>query len=219
MPNHWGVSIPGQVGRGRKESHLISGNIIGTFLAGFGKEGMGDVVFVEKTDHDAGHKPANENWLWDSAAYAKYFLWTRTIAARTGLPSCGWQVSEGNLSNEAKWKDDAAETFLAHPAWFMDGGFAGILFGAGNGDCANYLNDTDNGWFVNHMTEAAKTPIPLLTVGIGGRRAPVLRSRGPALRIPLRGPPLVEWPAGSRAAPRNVQVRIQAAPAGMRAEP
>lgn len=29
---------------------------------------MGDVVFVEKTDHDAGHKPSNENWLWDSTA-------------------------------------------------------------------------------------------------------------------------------------------------------
>ncbi|HLP41928.1 MAG TPA: hypothetical protein VK465_10505, partial [Fibrobacteria bacterium] len=102
MPNHWGVSIPGQVGQGRKEAHIISGRVIGTFLSGFGKDGMGDVVFVEKTDHDAGHKPGNENWLWDSTGYAKYFLWTRTIAHKTGLPICGWQVSEGNLSNEAK---------------------------------------------------------------------------------------------------------------------
>jgi hypothetical protein len=161
MPNHWGVSIPGQVGQGRKESHYISGNTIGTFLSAFGKEGLGDVVFVEKSDHDAGHKPTNENWFWDSTAYAKYFLWTRCIAAKTGLPICGWQVSEGNMSNVQKWKDDAAETFLAHPSWWIGGGFAGILFGAGNSDCANYLTDNDGGWFVNNMTTISQSPVKL----------------------------------------------------------
>jgi len=155
MPNHWGVSIPGQVGQGRKESHYISGLAIGTFLAGFGPEGMGDVVFVEKSDHDAGHKPANEDWLWDSTNYAKYFLWTRTIATKTGLPICGWQVSEGNMGNVQTWKDDAAQTFLSHPSWWVDGGFAGILFGAGNQDCVNYGDDDDGGWFVDQMTTYA----------------------------------------------------------------
>ena len=208
MPNHWGVNIPGQVGQGRKEAHILSGKVIGAFLAGFGKDGMGDVVFVEKSDHDAGHKPSNENWLWDSASYAKYFLWTRIIADKTGLPICGWQVSEGNLSNEPKWRDDAAETFLAHPDWFMNAGFAGILFGAGNPDCVNYLNDSDNGWFVNHMTEISKTPIPLLTVGIRDRRARPSLSRGPALAFPARGTPLIDWPGNSRATLRNVQGRL-----------
>jgi hypothetical protein len=207
MPNHWGVSIPGQVGQGRKEAHIISGNVIGTFLAGFGKDGMGDVVFVEKTDHDAGHKPANENWLWDSTGYAKYFLWTRTIAAKTGLPICGWQVSEGNMTNEAKLRDDAAETFLARPDRFMDAGFAGILFGAGNGDCTNYLNDTDNGWFVNHMTEASKTPIALLPVINVMNLRPGVRARKPAISISAQGAPVFEWRDGSRATLRNVQGR------------
>lgn len=207
MPNHWGVSIPGQVGQGRKEAHIISGNIIGTFLSGFGKDGIGDVVFVEKTDHDAGHKPSNENWLWDSAAYAKYFLWTRTIAHKTGLPICGWQVSEGNMSNEPKWRDDAAETLLAHPDWFMDGGFAGILFGAGNADCANYLNDGDNGWFVNRMAEASKTPIKLLSVNIINQRAPASRSRKPAISVRTHDTPVFGWKGGSQATLRNVQGR------------
>jgi hypothetical protein len=207
MPNHWGVSIPGQVGQGRKEAHIISGNTIGTFLAGFGKDGLGDVVFVEKTDHDAGHKPSNENWFWDSTAYAKYFLWTRAIAGKTGLPICGWQVSEGNMSNEPKWRDDAAETFLAHPAWFMDGGFAGILFGAGNPDCVNYLEDSDGGWFVNHMTAASKTPIPLLSVGIRDRLGPVARLRRPGLTLRAHGTPVIEWPGGSQGDLRNVQGR------------
>jgi hypothetical protein len=215
MPNHWGVSIPGQVGQGRKEAHIISGNIIGTFLAGFGKDGMGDVVFVEKTDHDAGHKPPNENWLWDSTAYAKYFLWTRVIAHKTGLPICGWQVSEGNMSNEPKGKDDAAETFLAHPDWFMNGGFAGILFGAGNADCVNYLNDNDNGWFVNHMADASKTPIPLLTVGIGNRRQSVFGSVKPAISISGHGTPVIEWPGNSQGALWNVQGRRVAEEAKM----
>lgn len=163
MPNHWGVSIPGQVGQGRKESHYISGMTIGRFLSAFGKDGLGDVVFVEKSDHDAGHKPAGEDWLWDSTNYAKYFLWTRAIAHKTGLPICGWQVSEGNMTNKAEWKDDAAETFIAHPQWWIDGGFTGILFGAGNADCVNYLNDLDGGWFVDHLTAAARKPIPLAT--------------------------------------------------------
>jgi hypothetical protein len=177
MPNHWGVSIPGQVGQGRKEAHIISGSVIGRFLAGFGKDGLGDVVFVEKSDHDAGHKPSNENWFWDSTAYSKYFLWTRTIAAKTGLPICGWQVSEGNTTNPDKLlRDDAAETFLAHPDWWIDGGFAGILFGAGNPDCANYLNDNDGGWFVTNMTAASKAPIPLpAPVGVA---LPTPRSAG-----------------------------------------
>jgi hypothetical protein len=74
MPNHWGVNIPGQVGQGRKEAHLMSGLTIGQFIKEFGTVGMGDVVFVEKTDHDAGHKPANENWFWDSTGYNKYIL-------------------------------------------------------------------------------------------------------------------------------------------------
>lgn len=178
MPNHWGVSIPGQVGQGRKESHYISGSTIGRFLSGFGKEGLGDVVFVEKSDHDAGHKPSGEDWLWDSTNYAKYFLWTRTIASKTGLPICGWQVSEGNMSNVDKWKDDAAETYVAHPDWWIDGGFAGILFGAGNPDCVNYENDLDGGWFVANMAAAPVVKLPVATrVESGSGRSP----GGPAL--------------------------------------
>lgn len=172
MPNHWGVSIPGQVGQGRKESHYISALTIGTFLSAFGKEGMGDVVFVEKSDHDAGHKPSNEDWLWDSTNYAKYFLWTRTIAWKTGLPICGWQVSEGNMGNKKEWQDDAAETFLAHPDWWVDGAFTGILFGAGNSDCVNYGQDLDGGWFVDHMGAYMKgTQVSLVPTGVKPRSA------------------------------------------------
>jgi len=170
MPNHWGVSIPGQVGQGRKESHYISGLAIGTFLAGFGPDGLGDAVFVEKSDHDAGHKPSNENWFWDSTSYSKYFLWTRLLAWKTGLPICGWQVSEGNMANPQTWKDDAVQTFLSHPQWWMDGGFAGILFGAGNQDCVNFGAEQDTtagfkeGWFVHQMTaymaNQVSLPIP-----------------------------------------------------------
>jgi len=163
MPNHWGVSIPGQVGQGRVESHYISALAIGTFIKALGKDGMGDVVFVEKSDHDAGHKPANEDWLWDSTNYAKYFLWTRTVAWKTGLPICGWQVSEGNMGNKKEWQDDAVQTFLDHPKWWMDGGFAGILFGAGNQDCVNYKNDLDGNWFIDHMSAymADQVSLPL----------------------------------------------------------
>jgi hypothetical protein len=178
MPNHWGVSIPGQVGQGRKESHYISGSVIGRFLSGFGKDGLGDVVFVEKSDHDAGHKPSGEDWLWDSTNYAKYFLWTRTIAAKTGLPICGWQVSEGNTSNVDKWKDDAAETYLAHPRWWIDGGFAGILFGAGNADCVNYENDLDGGWFVNSMSAAPAVKLP---TAVGVKSGSASSPQGPVL--------------------------------------
>lgn len=162
MPNHWGVNIPGQVGQGRKEAHIMSGLTIGQFIKEFGAVGMGDIVFVEKTDHDAGHKPEGENWFWDSAGYAKYFLWTRAIAWRTGLPIVGWQISEGNMSNTtATLRDNAAETFLTHPDWWVSGGFIGILFGAGNSCCCNYKNDNDNGWFVDHMKTYNSNPYKL----------------------------------------------------------
>lgn len=58
---------------------------------------------------------------------------------------------------------------------------SGILFGAGNGDCANYLEDGDNGWFVGRMTAAATTPIALPTVSIVDRRIRVTGPRGPAI--------------------------------------
>ena len=162
MPNHWGVNIPGQVGQGRKEAHIMSGLTIGQFIREFGAVGMGDAVFVEKTDHDAGHKPAGENWFWDSTGYGKYFLWTRAIALRTGLPIVGWQVSEGNMSNPTvSLRDNAAETFLGHPLWWVNGGFIGILFGAGNADCCNYKNDNDGGWFVDHMKTYNANPLTL----------------------------------------------------------
>lgn len=182
MPNHWGVAIPGQVGQGRKEAHYISGLAIGKFISGFGKDGIGDMVFVEKTDHDAGHKPADpgwttgQSWLWDSTSYSKFFLWTRCIAAKTGLPICGWQMSEGNLSNPAKWKDDIAETYTAHPQWWIDGGFVGILFGGGNADCVNYGAVQDGNWFIDRTTSLAKTPVPLPSAASAGRSP--IRSEG-----------------------------------------
>jgi hypothetical protein len=98
----------------------------------------------------------------DRKTRAKYFLWTRTIAGKTGLPICGWQVSEG---------------------------------------------DTDNGWFVNHMTEVSKAPIPLLTVGIRDRRMPSARSRRPVLSLPGYGTPVIECPGNTQATLRNVQGR------------
>lgn len=164
MPNHWGVNIPGQVGQGRKEAHYISAMTIARFLNGFGKDGIGDVVFVEKSDHDAGHKPTNENWLWDSTGYSKYFLWTRALANQTKLPIVGWQVSEGNMGNVAAWKDDAVETFLAHPTWWTDAGFIGILFGAGNADCVNYGADSDGNWFIDRILAYSQAPLALPAV-------------------------------------------------------
>lgn len=152
MPNHWGVSIPGMVGRGRKEAHIISGMTIARFLSGFGTDGIGDAVFVEKADRDAGIK-TDANWMWDSTGYAKYFLWTRAIASGTRLPICGWQVSEAhsNFSTTAQ-RDNAVEYLIAHPDRWVDGGFAGILFGAGDGSCTNYGGTTDSGWYRTHMT-------------------------------------------------------------------
>lgn len=167
MPNHWGGIIPGEVGWGRKEAHILSGLRCAKFLNGLGADGLGDIVFVEKADHDAGHKqPANswnngESWVWDSTRHANYFLWTRTIAAKTGLPICGWQVSQGNMGNKPEWRDNMAETFLAHPDWWVDGGFVGVLFGGGNPECVNYKVIQDGGWFVDHMADYAKNPYPL----------------------------------------------------------
>ncbi len=168
MPNHWGVNIPGQVGRGRKEAHLFSGMTIARFINGFGAEGKGDVVFVEKTDYDAGIK--GTQWFWDSTCYAKFFLWTRAIGHGTGLPMVGWQMAEGNSSHpEASKRDDIVETFLAHPDWWTNGGFAGILFGGGNPGCANYAGTDDGGWYGTKISAYQKTPIPLATSGVRTR--------------------------------------------------
>lgn len=160
MPNHWGVNIPGQVGRGRIESHLFSGMTIARFLNGFGTVGKGDVVFVEKTDYDAGIK--GEQWFWDSTCYAKFFTWTRAIAHGSGLPMVGWQMAQGNTAHATATKrDDIVETFLAHPSWWTEGGFIGILFGGGNPGCANYSGTDDDGWYNKKISAYNLAPLAL----------------------------------------------------------
>jgi hypothetical protein len=211
MPNHWGVNIPGQVGQGRKEAHLISAMTIARFINNFGADGKGDVVFVEKSDHDAGHKPANENWLWDSTGYAKFFLWTKTIAHETNLPIVGWQVSEGNMGNKKEWQDNAAETFLANPERWIDGGFIGILFGAGNSDCVNFPSsaaNSDGGWFDTKMTEYNKAPTPLTggttvlrSLASGAVQCLCVRRVGQELR-------LLGWTGSARVQVRTLDGRV-----------
>lgn len=55
MLNHWGINIPRQIGQGRLEAHIMGANAQGDFLNSLGNNGKGDVVFVEKTDRDAGN--------------------------------------------------------------------------------------------------------------------------------------------------------------------
>jgi hypothetical protein len=172
MPNHWGVSIPGMVGNGRKEAHIISGMTCARFLNRFGPDGIGDVVFVEKADNDASNK-TDANWMWDSTGYAKYFLWTRCIAHGTNLSVAGWQVSEAHSTDpNTNTRDNTAESFLAHPDRWVDGGFSGILFGPGNPGNANYQVVTDGNWFIDNMNTYAKTPFALpLPVGVSSPKS------------------------------------------------
>ena len=166
MPNHWGVNIPGQVGRGRREAHLIGGMTIARFISALGEVGKGDAVFVEKTDYDAGIKGAQ--WFWDSTCYAKFFTWTKAIAHGTGLPMVGWQMAEGNTKHAtASKRDDIVETFLDHSDWWIDGGFIGILFGGGNPGCANYDGTDDAGWYTTSISAYNKKPLILPEIGSG----------------------------------------------------
>lgn len=176
MLNHWGVNIPGQVGRGRVEAHLISANYHGRFLNSFGSTGKGDVVFVEKSDRDAGTE-TDADWFWDADSYTRYFGWVRTLSATSGLRVVGWQVSEGNMAhtNTAN-RDNAAQHFVDHPDLWAKAGFIGVLFGAGDQGQANYSSspkgdDNDGGWFKLTMTTYMATPYALSSVS-----APVLRS-------------------------------------------
>lgn len=183
MLNHWGVNIPFQIGQGRIEAHILGARAQAKFLNSLG-DWKGDVVFVEKTDRDAGvkvsEKPA-EDWSWDSTNYAKYFTWTRILSANSGLRVVGWQVSEGNSTHPVvAHRDEAAEYFLDHPQQWVDGGFIGILFGPGLSGNANYGDDDDAGWFLQHMNAYNKDPFPLPTSTSISRKA---QTGGPLLSM------------------------------------
>lgn len=155
MLNHWGVNIPGQIGQGRIEAHIMGGYAQGNFLNSLGA-GKGDVVFVEKTDRDAGIKlteKPNEDWFWNDTNYTKYFSWIKCLSVRSNLRVVGWQVSEGNSHHPSNHQDDAMEYFVAHPDLWANAGFIGILFGAGLEGNANYpkTGDDDNGFFVQSI--------------------------------------------------------------------
>lgn len=164
MLNHWGVNIPYQIGQGRIEAHILGAQAQAKFLNSLG-DWKGDVVFVEKTDRDAGVKltqTPDQDWSWDSTNYAKYFTWTRILSANSGLRVVGWQVSEGSSNHPVvAHRDEAGEYFLAHPEQWVDGGFIGILFGPGMDGNANYGDDNDGGWFLQRMTEYNDDPYVL----------------------------------------------------------
>ncbi len=168
MPNHWGVNIPGEVGRGRREAHIISGMTIARFLSNLGDAGKGDVVFVEKADRDAGIK--GTQWFWDSTCYAKYFTWTKAIANGTKLPIVGWQISEGNINHpNSSERDDAVQTFLDHKDWWVNAGFIGILFGGGADNCANANRGVtdDGGWYTTNISAYNANPYVLPSAASG----------------------------------------------------
>jgi hypothetical protein len=165
MMNHWGINIPFQVGQGRVEAHIMSGQSEGTFINSFGNW-KGDVVFVEKADRDAGEKNSTnpgQNWFWDSTNYAKYFTWARNLSAKTNLRIVGWQIAEGNMANtNALHRDEVAQYFLDHPDQWKNAGFIGILFGPGDQTtCTNYGGDDDGGWFLSKFTTYNQNPEPI----------------------------------------------------------
>ena len=186
MMNHWGVNIPFQVGQGRIEAHIMSANSEGAFINSFGAW-KGDVVFVEKTDRDAGAKDfenPGQEWFWDSTNYAKYFTWTKTLSVKTNLRIVGWQVAEGNMANtNVLHRDEVAQYFLDHPDQWKNAGFIGILFGPGEQTtCTNYGGDDDGGWFLSHFTTYNQNPVPLDSV-LGGGTAIVPRPISTAFRL------------------------------------
>jgi hypothetical protein len=171
MLNHWGVNIPGQIGQGRVEAHIMGGYAQGDFLNSFGANGKGDVVFVEKADRDAGIKlteQPKEDWFWVDTNYTKYFGWVKCLSVRSNLRVVGWQVSEGSShQTQAKFKDDALEYFLAHKSYWADAGFIGILFGGGLPGNANYPSDGpdgDGGWLVSQVNAYTLSPLSLQAV-------------------------------------------------------
>jgi hypothetical protein len=159
MLNHWGVNIPGFIGHGRIEAHIIGALSQGNFLNSLGPGGKGDVVFVEKRDRDAG--TAGAEWFWDSTNYQKYFFWTKLLSGRSDLRVVGWQVSEGNMSHPITAnRDDAVQYFMDHPDQWENGGFIGNLFGPGMAGQADYKND--QGWFLNQMAAYKAKSYPLV---------------------------------------------------------
>ena len=55
---------------------------------------------------------------------------------------------------------------MASQLWWIDAGFIGILFGAGNPCCANYEQDNDGGWFAEHIAAYNENPISFPVVHI-----------------------------------------------------
>ncbi len=165
MLNHWGYGIPGQVGQGRIESHVMSGYAQGDFIRSLGDKGKGDMIFVEKSDRDAGNpEKAKQDWFWTDDNYAKYFSWTKCLSHRAGLRIVGWQISEGNMDHpDAGNRDDAVQYFVDNPQKWIEAGFIGVLFGAGLSGNANYptnkVEENDGGWFSKTIKEYMTAPM------------------------------------------------------------
>ncbi len=174
MLNHWGYGIPGQIGQGRIESHVMSGYAQGDFLLSLGDVGKGDVVFVEKSDRDAGNpEKAKQDWFWIDENYDKYFSWVRCLSVRSGLRVVGWQISEGSMEHPVpEHRDDAVQYFVDNPEKWVKAGFIGVLFGAGLPGNANYpksagkVEENDGGWFSQTMKNYMGNPLKFSAVDL-----------------------------------------------------
>lgn len=190
--NHWGTLIPGQVGQGTMDAHLIAGAAQARFLNSLGAQGKGDLFFVEKADRDAGTKGAI--WSWKPENYVKYFAWVKMISARSGLRACAWQVSQGNSASVAANRDDAVQYFLDHGADWAKAGFIGILFGPGEAGQADYVND--GGWFVEKIGGYRSALLDLSAAGVAIRRRHLSNGFRPSVAV-YRG--VLMLPEGRRA--------------------
>lgn len=178
--NSWSTLIPGEIGQGSLDAHLLAAVSLSRFINSLGAKGKGDLVFVEKSDRDAGTK--GSKWFWGDEQYQRYFAWVKTLSFRSGLRVCGWQVSAGTSQSPALNRDDAAERFRDHPAEWSNAGFIGVLFGPGAEGQADYAND--GGFFLKAMESYQSRPQPISVTTSAQlraqpRRIPALVGRRP----------------------------------------
>ncbi len=157
LMNSWSTLIPGEIGQGSLDAHLSAAVSLSRFLNSLGAKGKGDLIFVEKSDRDAGTK--GSKWFWGDEQYQRYFAWVKTLSFRSGLRVCGWQISEGTSQSPASNRDDAVERLRDHPAEWTNAGFIGVLFGPGAEGQADYAND--GGFFLKSMEAYSARPQPI----------------------------------------------------------
>jgi len=108
-----------------------------------------DFIVTDPSDRDAAWAEVYEGkdkW-WNDQRFRTYLAWSKTLSEKVGVPTVMWQIPLGTMSQNNTtnhWKDNRVDTLFPNINDVAGAHVAGLMFGAGHGECTAPATDGGN---------------------------------------------------------------------------